>query len=233
MVLKVDPDAERISLGLKQALPDPWAGAEQRWPVDELVTARITRLAEFGAFAELAEGVEGLIPISEMSFERRIKHPSELLSDGDVVQLRVLNVDCEAKRISLSLKRVGDDPWTGASVRWPAESVVEGVVTRLAEFGAFVELAGGVEGLVHISELDDNRVRSVGEVVREGQLVQAKVLEVDEERRRISLSIKALKLDPAYTGDGQAIDETPAPTKKRDRPLRGGLDGADWKSLLG
>jgi small subunit ribosomal protein S1 len=232
MVLSVDKDSEKISLGLKQALPDPWANAEHKWPVDEIVTGRVSRLADFGAFVELEEGVEGLLPISEMSFERRIKHPGDILKEGDTIKLRVMSVDTERKRISLSLKRVGDDPWVGASVRWPADSTIKGVVTRIAEFGAFVELAPGVEGLVHISELDVNRVRAVSEVVREGEVVEAKVLEVDEERRRISLSIKAVKLDPGYTGEGGEGPAEPQPAKKRERPLRGGLDGPDWTELL-
>jgi len=232
MVLKIDREAEKFSLGLKQALPDPWEGAEGKWPVDEIVTGRITRLADFGAFIELAEGVEGLIPISEMSFERRIKHPSDVLAEGDVTKVRVMSVDPSARRISLSLKRVGDDPWVGASVRWPADSIVEGIVKRIEGFGAFVELTPGVEGLIHISELDLDRVRSVGDVVQEGRLVQAKVLDVDEERRRISLSIKALKLDPSYTGEGSGQPEPPEPKEQRKRPRRGGLDGPDWRSLL-
>ena len=232
MILKIDRDAEKISLGLKQALPDPWVGAEGKWPPDDIVTGRVTRLADFGAFVELAEGVEGLIPISEMSFERRIKHPSDLLTEGETTKVRVLNVDPVAKRISLSLKRVGDDPWTGASVRWAVGSTVEGIVKRIETFGAFVELTPGVEGLIHISEVDVNRVRSVGEAVREGQLVQAKVLEIDEERCRISLSIKALRLDPNYTGEPSDAPEPTEAEKKRKRPRRGGLDGPDWTSLL-
>jgi small subunit ribosomal protein S1 len=233
MVLKVDKDNERISLGLKQVLPDPWADAEAKWPVNEVVTGRVSRLADFGAFVELEEGVEGLIPLSELSFERRVRRPSEVLTEGDTTQVRVLSVEPQRKRISLSLKRVGDDPWMGASVRWPADSSVKGVVTRLADFGAFVEIAPGVEGLIHISELDVGRVRTVSDAVREGELVEAKVLEVDEERRRISLSIKAVRTDPAYTGEGAEPPPLGEPGKKRKRPLRGGLDGPDWTEMLG
>jgi len=232
MILRIDPDSEKFSLGLKQVLPDPWDGAEGKWPVDDVVTGRVSRLADFGAFVELEEGVEGLVPISEMSFERRIKHPRDILNEGDTVKVRVLSVDPAAKRISLSVKRVGDDPWTGASVRWPAGANVQGIVTRLADFGAFVELTPGIEGLIHISELAENRVRTVSEVLREGQSVEAKVLEVDEDRRRISLSIRALKLDPSYTGEGTDEAETPEPERKRKRPLRGGLEGPNWTDLL-
>ncbi len=224
MVLKIDRDQRKVSLGLKQVMPDPWMGAEGKWPVDEVVTVRVTSLVDFGAFAELTEGVEGLIPISEMSFERRINHPKELVSVGQVVKVRVLSVDSEKRRIGLSLKRVGDDPWMGASVRWPAESVAQGTVKRVTDFGAFVELGPGVEGLVHISELGPDHVQRVTDVVREGDMVEAKVLSVDEDRRRIGLSIKQLASMPDYTGPDAAEPEAPTKTTKRKRPLRGGLD---------
>lgn len=224
MVLKIDREQRKISLGLKQIMPDPWMGAEGKWPVDEVVTVRVTSLVDFGAFAALTDGVEGLIPISEMSFERRINHPKELVSVGQMVKVRVLNVDSEKRRIGLSLKRVGDDPWMGASVRWPAESVAQGTVKRVTDFGAFVELTPGVEGLVHISELGPERVQRVTDVVREGDMVEAKVLSVDEDRRRIALSIKQLASMPDYTGPDAAEPEAPTKTTKRKRPLRGGLD---------
>ena len=222
-ILKISADDGKISLGLKQVQPDPWDGAAAKWPADHVVSGRVVRLADFGAFVELEPGVDGLIPISEFSFERRIHHPSEMIAVGDVIKLRVLKLDVEQKRISLSLKRVGDDPWVGASVRWAVESIVEGVVTRLADFGAFIELAPGVEGLVHISEAATGHIRSISEAVREGQTVQAKVLSVEEENRRISLSIKQVQETPWYTGpqSDQPAAEKP---KERKRPLKGGLD---------
>jgi small subunit ribosomal protein S1 len=179
---------------------------------------------DFGAFLELEPGVEGLIPIGEMTFERRIRHPSEIVNEGDMVKVRVMSVDVQARRMSLSIKRVGEDPWTGALVRWSPDTVTEGKVTRIADFGAFVELAPGVEGLIHISELSDQHVRSAGEVVQEGQTVQAKVLSVDEDKRRISLSIKQLAEMADYTGAAQAEPEEARPKKKRKKPLKGGLD---------
>ncbi|NQU76086.1 MAG: S1 RNA-binding domain-containing protein [Planctomycetes bacterium] len=233
-VLKIDREAQRISLGLKQVAPSPWEDAQSKWPVDEVVAGRITRLADFGAFVELAEGLEGLIPISELSFERRIAHPSKVVNVGDVVKVRVLSVDTERQRISLSLKRVGDDPWIGASHRWPADSVVDGIVSRLTEFGAFVELTPGVEGLVHISEFSHQHVRAAGDVVSEGQTVQAKVLSVDEDRRRISLSIKALAAQQAAQDQGGQVETTPPPPPNRKKkPLRGGLDHPGGGLTLG
>ena len=225
-ILKIDREQNRIALGLKQVMPDPWADADMKWPVDTLVTGRVSRLMDFGAFVELEEGVEGLVPISEMTFERRISHPREIVNEGEMVKVRVLNVDLEQRRIGLSLKRAGDDPWLGASVRWSEGSVVEGAVTRVTEFGAFVELTSGVEGLVHISELSSERVRMVSDIVRPGKTIQAKVLSVDEAQRRMSLSIKQLKEMPEYTGSVQpATESEPArPQKKRKKPLKGGLD---------
>ena len=224
MITGIDRDQRRIALGLRHALTDPWEGAEGMWPPGSIATGRVTRLADFGAFVELAEGVEGLIPISELSHGRRIRHPGEIVNEGDAVKVCVLNVDMERRRIGLSLKQMQDDPWTGASVRWPGGAVAGGIVTRITDFGAFVELTEGVEGLIHISELTDSRVRRVEDVVSEGQSVQVKVLQVDEDARRIALSIKQLQTAAGYEGP---VSEEPSPTPaepKRKRPLKGGLD---------
>ncbi|MFA5864857.1 MAG: S1 RNA-binding domain-containing protein [Phycisphaerae bacterium] len=224
-VLKIDRETRKISLGLKQALPDPWLDVELKWPVNTLVNGRVTKLMDFGAFVELEAGVEGLVPISEMSFAKRIRHPSEVVKEGDNVQVRVLLVDVAKKRISLSIKQVGDDPWGGASVRWPVNTVVKGTVTRTTEFGAFVELSPGVEGLVHISELSDQRVRAVTDAVQSGQEIDAKVLSVDEENKRMSLSIKQVAKIPEYTGTTTQPEPEPEVKvqPKRKQPLKGGF----------
>ncbi|HSW45350.1 MAG TPA: S1 RNA-binding domain-containing protein, partial [Phycisphaerae bacterium] len=217
-VLHIDRDTRKISLGLKQVMPDPWAAAPDKYAVDSLVSGRVVKLMEFGAFVELEPGVEGLVPISEMTFERRIGHPREVVSEGEVVKVRVMNVDTAAGRISLSIKRVGDDPWTGASIRWPADTIVEGTVKRITDFGAFVELTPGVEGMVHISELSDTRVRQVGDVVKVGQAVRVKVLEVDEDRRRIGLSLKQAAAEDYLATPESAEPAAPRPEKKRKKP---------------
>jgi len=224
VVLEIDRDQRKLSLGLKQAKPDPWTDAEAKWPVDEIVTGRVVRLEPFGAFVQLEPGVDGLVPISELSYERRVHHPREILNEGDTVKVRVMAVDSAGRKISLSLKRAGDDPWVGASVRWPEGTIAEGRVTRIVAFGAFIELAPGVEGLVHISEMGQGFVRSAGQVVREGELVQAKVISVDEDARRISLSIKQLADSPDYTGPDAEQAKDGKAVKKRKRPLKGGLD---------
>lgn len=223
-VLKIDREARKIALGLKQVMPDPWTAAGSKYPVDSVITGRVVKLMDFGAFVELEPGVEGLVPISEMTFERRIGHPREVVSEGEVIKVRVLNVDVAAGRISLSIKRVGDDPWMGASVRWPADSIVEGLVKRTTEFGAFVELTPGVEGLVHISELSDERVRQVSDVAKPGQTVRVKVLDVDEDRRRISLSLKQAAAADYVAPPESAEPAAPRLEKKRKKPLKGGLE---------
>ena len=222
-ILKIDSDKDRISLGLKQTQADPWAEVANKYQPDQMVEGKITRLEGFGAFIELEPGIEGLIPISEMSWQRHINHPKEVVSVGETVKVAVLQVDPKRKRLSLSIKRTADDPWMGASVRWPVDSVQEGTVTRVADFGAFVELGSGVEGLVHISELSDGFVKSAQDVVREGQTVQVKVLSVDEPQRRIALSIKQAQEGAAFETRFEDIPQQ-KPGKRRKRPLKGGLD---------
>ncbi len=221
-VLSIDRDERKITLGLKQIKRDPWLDAATKWVPNTIVTGRVTKLMDFGAFVELEEGVEGLIPIGEMSYTQRIRHPREVLKQGDVVQVRVMNLELERKRIALSLKQVQDDPWMGAAVRWGVGSQVEGIVTRIADFGAFVELVPGVEGLIHVSELSYDRVRNVSDVLREGDPVQARVVSVDEESRRMSLSIKDIGITASH--DEGDDSESAEPQKKRKTPLKGGLD---------
>jgi small subunit ribosomal protein S1 len=233
MVLKVEHETQRIALGLKQTMADPWEGADSKWPADTVVSGTVTKLMNFGAFVELEEGIEGLIPTSELSYERRIHHPKEVVQVGELVKVRVLSVDPGRQRISLSIKQMGEDPWQGASVRWPKDSVIEGTVRRLTTFGAFVELTPGVEGLIHISEISANHVRSVGDVIKEGDQVEAKVLSVDEDRRRIGLSIKQGPAAAAAVSDNGAESTEPAQKKTRKKPLRGGLPPAygNWTTL--
>lgn len=237
-VLSADKEAKRIGLGLKQTLQDPWEDADVKWTSGATVNGRVVKLMDFGAFVELDPGVEGLIPIGEMSF-RRIGHPREVLQAGDMIKVAVMNVDVEKKRISLSLKKAGDDPWQGAAVRWAKGSIVEGTVTRIADFGAFVELVPGIEGLIHISELSPKRVSTVGSVVSQGQAVQVKVLEVDEDRQRISLSIKQIT-EPAGESAESHMSVTEyenrqasQPQSKRKKPLKGGLEGGGASTKFG
>jgi len=225
-VLKIDRDRGRISLGLKQAQPDPWAVVPERYPVGSAIKARVVRTADFGAFAELEPGVEGLIPISEMGWAR-VRNASSVVSIGDVVDTIVIRIEAEKHRLALSMKQAQADPWAGVLDTFSEQSLVTGRVTRLADFGAFVEVAPGVEGLIHISELSDRRVRSCAEVVKVGDEIESRVLGVDKENRRISLSLKQVQA-PARPEE-QVAFEPAKPKKKRKRPLRGGLTSHfDW-----
>jgi small subunit ribosomal protein S1 len=223
MVLKIDSKRERISLGLKQALPDPWVHVPEKYPVGTPLKVRVIRLADFGAFAELEPGVEGLIPISEMGWSR-VKQSADVVSSGSVVDCIVIRVEADKHRIALSMKQAQADPWAGVFEGFPVHSLVHGKVTRLADFGVFVEIAPGVEGLVHISELSDRRVKSCSEVVQPGQEVETRVLGVDKDNHRISLSIKAVNAPTSAEAAAAAGPSAQVKTaKKRKKPLRGGL----------
>ena len=196
-ILKVDTNTGKISLGLKQLQPAPWETATDRFQTGQRVTGVVTRVADFGAFVELEPGLEGLIHISEMSWAKKVRHPSDLLKTGDRVDAVVLSVkppsQSEPGRISLGLKQTLADPWLDAPRRFPIGSQVEGPVTKLMNFGAFVEVAEGIEGLVHIGEIVlDRRLNHPSDVLRAGQRVQAMVLGVDAEKRQMKLSIKQL-----------------------------------------
>ena len=222
-IIKFDKETGKMSLSLKQARPDPWAGVETRYQTGSTVTGRVTKIEPFGAFIEVEEGIEGLLPVSEMSWQR-IRHPSDVVKVGDTIKLVVLSMDPEQKRMSFSLKQAGPDPWASVKDRYALDRVVTGKVTRVVDFGAFVELEPGLEGLVHISELDNRRVRAASDVVKPGQDVKARVLEIDKDSRRISLSIRRA-VEPEKPAAAPAEATPVAPVKKKKRPeLRGGLD---------
>jgi small subunit ribosomal protein S1 len=196
-VLKIDSETNKISLGLKQLQPEPWETAAERYLPGQRIAGAVTRLADFGAFVELEPGLEGLIHISEMSWAKKVRHPSDLLREGDRVDAVVLSVKppagTEQGRISLGLKQTLADPWSEAKKKFPAGSEVEGPITRIMNFGAFVQIAEGVDGLVHVSEIvADRRINHPRDVVREGQRVKAVVLAIDPEKRQIKLSMKQL-----------------------------------------
>jgi small subunit ribosomal protein S1 len=195
-VLKVDREKERVSLGLKQLLPDPWETAAERYPVGSRVVGRVMSITDYGAFVELEPGIEGLIHITEMTWSRRLKHPSKVVKVGDQVQAVVLSVQPAERRISLGIKQLEPDPWTTVEQRYSVGSIVEGRVRKLTDFGAFVEIEEGIDGLVHISDLSwSKRVKHPSEVLKKGQVVQAVVLHIDGANRRLSLGIKQLQPD--------------------------------------
>jgi small subunit ribosomal protein S1 len=208
-------------------MADPWAGAETKYAVGTAITGRITRVPQegFGAFVEVEEGLEGLLPVSEMSWQR-IRHPNEVVKEGDTVRLLVISIDPAQRKMSFSLKQAGPDPWKDVKDRYATDMVVDGKVTRVVDFGAFVELEPGLEGLVHISELDNKRVRASSDVVKPGQDVKARILEIDPEGRRISLSIRrASEATPLAASAAPAAPAEPAKKSNKKRPpLKGGLD---------
>lgn len=195
MVLEADRKEERISLSIKRLRPNPWEGIAQRYPVGAKVKGKVVSVTDFGAFVELEEDVEGLVHISELSWTP-VKHPKEVVQPGQEVEVVVLAVNEAEHRISLSLRKALPDPWEDVEHRYPKGALVEGVVTNVTDFGAFVQLEPGIEGLVHVSELSWERVSHPKDVVQPGQKVRAMVLKVDAQNRRISLSLKALQQDP-------------------------------------
>ena len=193
-ILKFDKDKQRISLGRKQLLPDPWATVPERFPVGTRVQGKVVGVTDYGAFVQIEPGVEGLVHVSEMSWSKRTKHPSKVVKAGDEVDVVVLEVKTDQRRISLGLKQTLSDPWGAAAEKYPVGTIVTGRIRNLADFGAFVEIEEGMEGLIHISDVSwTERIKHPSEKFKKGDTVEAKVLKVDSENRRLSLGIKQLK----------------------------------------
>lgn len=193
-ILKINRETRKISLGLKQLIPDPWTLAAERFHVGDRVKGKVSRLADFGAFVEVAPGVDGLIHVSEMSWSKKVRKPSDLLKPGEMVEAVILGVNAAEHRISLGLKQALGDPWEEAEKKYPKDSVVEGAVTSLQPFGAFVDLGNGIEGMIHIGDISrEKRLNHPREMLTVGQTVKAIVLEQDKERRRIRLGMKQLE----------------------------------------
>ena len=192
-ILKIDPETKKISLGLKQLEAEPWTKVPEKYAVGQRVAGAVTRMTDFGAFIEIEPGVEGLIHVSEMAWNKKVRHPSDLLKQGERVDAVVLAIKPEERRISLGLKQTLADPWVEARQKYPVGAQVEGPITKLMKFGAFVQIADGVEGLVHISEIVvDRRLNHPSDVLHAGQVVKAQVLAFDTEKRQIKLSLKQL-----------------------------------------
>lgn len=196
-VIKIDKEKERVSLGLKQMTPNPWDDIEKRYPIGQRVRGRVVSLTEYGAFIELEEGIEGLIHISEMSWTQHIKHPSEVMKIGDVVEAIVLEVDKSTQKVSLGLRQAAPDPWKDIEKKYPVGKKVSGKIINLTNFGAFISLEKGIEGLLHISDISwVKRINHPKEVLKKGDKIDCKVLSIDKEKRRISLGVKQLETDP-------------------------------------
>lgn len=194
-VLKYDQAANKISLGMKQVMPDPWASVKEKYPAGVKVDGRVTSVAEYGAFVELEPGLEGLVHISEMSWTK-VKHPSQKFKSGDRVTVMVLDADPQTRRISLGLKQIEANPWDELAEKYPKGTVVKGVVKNITDFGVFVGITEGVDGLIHISDISWKKVKHPSEVFTKGQEVSAAVLNVDRNSQRFSLSTKILEKNP-------------------------------------
>ncbi|HEY0865678.1 MAG TPA: 30S ribosomal protein S1 [Lacunisphaera sp.] len=191
VVLGIQKDEQKISLGLRQLEPNPWDMVRHNYPVGARVRGKVRNMTTYGAFVELEEGIDGMVHVSDMSWTRKINHPSEMLKKGDEVDAIVLDVDPNQQRISLGMKQLATDPWTDIDSFFRIGDVVPGVISKVTTFGAFVELKDGIDGLVHISQIQEERVDKIKDVLKQGQEVTARVIKIDREQRRIGLSIKA------------------------------------------
>ncbi|MFQ5683368.1 MAG: 30S ribosomal protein S1 [Candidatus Binatia bacterium] len=193
LVLNVDPAHRRISLGLKQVTPNPWEQVKEKYPVGTVIEGPVRNVTDFGIFVGVEEGIDGLVHVSDLHWTRKIRHPSELYKKGDVVEAKVLNVDIGTERLSLGIKQLAPDPWELVSTRYPPGSKVKGEVTSVPDFGVFVRLEEGVEGLIHVSQLSTERVDKASSLFKVGEQVEAEVIHVDAREKKIGLSVRALK----------------------------------------
>jgi small subunit ribosomal protein S1 len=197
MILKFDPKSERVSLGLKQVSEDLWVNVTERYRIGERLKGKVVSLTDYGSFIELENGIEGLIHVSEMSWTKRVKHPSQIVAIGDIVESVILDIDMEAKRISLGMKQIEENPWVQLQERYPVGSVVRGKIRNITNFGVFIGIEEGIDGLIHISDLDwSGKVKNPATAFEKGDELEAVVLHIDVEKERFSLGIKQLSRDP-------------------------------------
>lgn len=230
VVLSVDVENQKIALGIRQTQANPWDTVQERFPVGSKVKGKVRNFTAYGAFVELEEGIDGMIHVSDMSWTRKINHPSECLQKGQEVEAIVLDVNAKEQRISLSLKAAMQDPWDEIAQRFPVGSVVKGKVSKIASFGAFVELEDGVDGLVHISQISDQRIEKVKDALEVGQEVEARVVKVDRGERRIGLSIRAMGMTDdeikALEAEAAGEEKTPVSSTSAGSENLGGLSAA-------
>ena len=195
VILGVDPDKKRISLGMKQVNPNPWDLVAEKYPEGTVLEGTIKNITEFGMFIGIEDGIDGLIHVSDISWTKKIRHPNEVFGQGDTVQAKVLTVDKAAEKFTLGIKQLNEDPWLQVPDRYPVGTVLTGTVTNITDFGLFVEVEEGIEGLVHVSEISRKKIKSPSELYKEGVEIQAKVIHVSADERRLGLSIKQLKME--------------------------------------
>ena len=217
VILGINKEEQKISLGIRQLEQNPWEMVRHNYPVGARVHGKVRNLTTFGAFVELEEGIDGMVHVSDMSWTRRINHPGEMLKKGDEVEAIVLDVDPEQQRIALGIKQTQDDPWDNIDRRFHIGDVVSGKVSKIANFGAFVELEDGIDGLVHISQIGEEHVEKIKDVLKIGQEVSARVIKIDKDERRIGLSIKAANYDPSQLqAEINAYERVRGPSSERN-----------------
>jgi len=224
VVLNCDEDARRISLSLRQTTPDPWADVEAKYPRGQRIVGEVTKITDFGAFVKLEEGIEGLVHVSELDWGR-VNHPREVLKEGESVEVKVLNVDPKARRISLSIRALKNDPWRKFMEQYSIDDVVEGKITEIKDFGAFMRITDEVEGLIHVSEISDKRIATPSDVLSIGEKVQAKIIGINEEKKQVRLSIRKLIAPPSPRPSRKKTG------KKRKQVERLYLDGGGHEAL--
>ena len=230
VVLGINEEKQEISLGMKQTQANPWDKVAETYPPESLVQGKVRNLTNYGAFIEIEEGIDGLLHISDMSWTRKISHPSEMLEKGQEVECKVVSVDQERRRIALGLKQMSEDPWAAdIPGKYQPGQIVTGTVTKLTNFGVFVGLENGLEGLLHISELSEDKVENPEDIVKEGDEIEVKVLRVDPEERKIGLSRK--RVEWAEEDEAAAEAAEAATAGKSTTPLKGGI-GDDSGPLI-
>ena len=195
VVLDIKPESRRISLGMKQTMPNPWDIISEKYPIGSVIEGKIKNITDFGIFIGIDDDIDGLVHISDISWTKRIKHPSELYKKADVVRAKVLDIDKQNERFSLGIKQLQDDPWKTVAERYPVGTDINGVVTNVTDFGIFVELEEGIEGLVHVSEISKEKIKTPVGKYEVGSQLTARVININTEERRIGLSIKRLEVD--------------------------------------
>jgi small subunit ribosomal protein S1 len=196
-ILKYDRENDKVSLGIKQLKEDPWSSVQERYPIGSKVAGKVVSITDYGVFAELEEGVEGLIHVSEMSWSKKTRHPSKIVAVGDPVEVVILNIDADAKRISLGMKQLQPNPWDLVSENYPVGSIIEGKIKNITDFGVFIGIEEGIDGLIHVSDLSwTERIKHPSEKYAKGETIQAVVLKIDRENERFSLGVKQLEPDP-------------------------------------
>jgi small subunit ribosomal protein S1 len=223
VVLDIKPESRRISLGMKQVVPNPWDVISEKYPIGTTIEGKIKNITDFGLFIGIDEGIDGLVHISDISWTKRIKHPSELYKKGDVVQAIVLDIEKENERFSLGIKQLQEDPWKTVPEKYRVGKEITGTITNVTDFGIFVELEEGIEGLVHISEISKEKIKSPIEKFKIGDVITAKVMNINTEERRIGLSIKRLEIEDERNLLSEYVNNTRTATSTFGEILRENL----------